>query len=70
MDDVSYEDTNTTITAITENNQHIVRNLSNLKVTVSSAIAKNSASISKYEITFNNVTKTLTTAGTVDFGTI
>lgn len=67
---IAYEDTNMTITAITENNQHIVRNLSNLKVTVSSAIGQNSASISKYEITFNNVTKTLTTAGTVDFGTI
>jgi len=67
---VTYKDTNTTITAITGNNQHIVRNLSNLKVTITSATAKNSASISKYEITFNGVTKSLTSAGTVDFGTI
>ena len=67
---ISYQDTNSTITAITGNNQHIVRNLSNLKVTIQNATGKNSASISKYEITFNSVTKTLTSAGTVDFGTV
>lgn len=67
---VSYKDTNDTIVAITGNNQHIVRSLSNLKVTVTSATAKKSASISKYDITFNNVTKSITSAGTVDFGTI
>lgn len=67
---ISYQDTNTDIISITGNNKHIVRNLSNLKVTVSSASAKKGASISKYEMTFNGITKTLTSAGTVDFGTI
>lgn len=65
---ISYQDTNSAITAITGNNQHIVRNLSNLKVTITSATANKSAIISKYEITFNGVTKSLTSAGTVDFG--
>ena len=67
---ISYQDTNSSITAITGNNKHIVRNLSNLKVSISNATAKKSASMSKYELTFNGVTKTLTSAGTVDFGTV
>lgn len=67
---VSYEDTNSTVVAITGNNQHIVRNQSNLKVTFTSATALNSASISKYELTFNGSTQTLTSVGTVDLGTV
>lgn len=67
---ISYQDSNSTITSITGSNQYIVRNLSNLKVTITSATSLNSASISKYDITFNNVTKSLTSAGTVDFGVI
>lgn len=70
LSNISYQDTNTNITAITGNNKHIVRNLSNLKVTVSSGTARKGASISKYELTFNGITKTLTSAGTVDFGTV
>ena len=67
---ITYLDSNTTITNITGNNQHIVRNLSNLKVTFTSATGKNSATISKYEVTFNGSTKTLTSAGTIDYGTV
>lgn len=70
MGTVTYADTNTTVTAITGNNQHIVQNKSNLKVTYTQATAKYSATISKYTIVLNNVTKTSTTAGTIDFGTI
>ena len=51
---ISYQDTNSSITAITGNNKHIVRNLSNLKVSISNATAKKSASMSKYELTFND----------------
>lgn len=65
---ISYLDSNSTITAITGNNQHIVRNQSNLKVTFTSATAKNSASISKYEITLNGSTQTKTSATTIDYG--
>ena len=68
---ITYADTNTTVTAITGNNQHIVQNKSNLKITYTSATAKNSATITSYSFTLNGVTKTSTSAGgTIDFGTI
>lgn len=68
---LSYADTNTTVTAITKNNQHIVQNKSNLKVTYTSATGKNSATITKYTFVLNGVTKTSTSAGgTIDFGVI
>lgn len=68
---ITYADTNTTVTAITGNNQHIVQNQSNLKVTYASATGKNSATIKSYSFTLNGVTKTSTSAGgTVDFGKI
>lgn len=68
---ISYQDTNTTVTAITGNNQHIVQNKSNLKVTYTAATAKNSATIKEYKFVLNGVTKTSTSAGgTIDFGTI
>lgn len=67
---ISYQDSNSSIVNITGNNQHIVQNQSNLKVTLSSATAKKSASIVKYEVTFNGNTKTLTEAGTIDYGKV
>ena len=67
---ITYLDSNDSIVAITDNNQYIVRNLSNLKITCASATGNKGAKISKYEITFNGSTKNLDSAGTVDFGTI
>ena len=67
---ISYLDSNTNIVNITENNQHIVRNLSNLQVTYSGATPKNSATISKYEITFNGSTQTKYNATTLNYGTV
>lgn len=68
---ITYADTNTTTSAVTNNNQHIVQNQSNLKVTYTSATAKNSATIKEYTFTLNGVTKTSTSAGgTIDFGKI
>lgn len=67
---LSYLDSNSSIVAITENNQHIVRNQSNLKVTYTGATAKKGASISKYEITFNGGTQTKTAATTIDYGKV
>ncbi len=66
----SYADTNATTTAITEDNQRIIRNNSNLVFTLGTATAKNSATISQYKVVFNGVTKTRTTAGTLDFGKV
>ena len=67
---LSYLDSNSDVVAITENNQHIVRNQSNLKVTYTGATAKKGASISKYEITFNGGTQTKTSATTIDYGKV
>lgn len=67
---ISYLDSNSTSVAITGNNQHIVRNISNLKVTYTGASPKKGASISKYEITFNNSTLTKTSAETIDYKTV
>lgn len=49
----TYQDTNTTITALTGNNQILVKGYSNVKTTISTAnkaIAKNSTTIKKYNM--------------------
>lgn len=66
----TYKDSNSNTVAITGNNQRIIRNNSNLLFTVGSATGKNGANITKYEITFNNVVKSRTSAGDLDFGKI
>lgn len=66
----SYRDNNSTIVGITEDNQRIVRNQSTLLFTIGAGTAKNSAVISKYQVTFNGTTKEITNAGTIDFGKI
>ena len=68
-DKISYQDTNGSIVAKTGNNQLIVRNLSNLKATITSATAKNYATITGYEIVFNGNTQTVQ-AGITDLGAV
>jgi len=67
---ITYKDSNSTTTAVTGNNQQLVQNLSNLLVTITSATGNKGASISKYEATINNTTKSITSAGNIDFGKI
>ena len=67
---VTYKDNNSTTTAVIGNNQQLVQNLSELLVTITSATAKKSASISKYKATINGVTKLITSAGSIDYGVI
>ncbi len=67
---ISYKDTNTDVTAITGNNQHIVQNQSTLQVTVTAATGNKGATISKYEATLSGVTKSRTSAGSFSFGVI
>ena len=67
---ISYKDNNSTTTAVTGNNQQLVQSLSKLLVTITSATAKKGATITKYDATINNVTKSITSAGNIDFGTI
>ena len=65
---LTYADTNAATIAITENNQHIIRNKSTLRATVGTGAAKKGASIAKYETTINAATKAGN--GALDFGTI
>ena len=67
---VTYADTNATVVGITGNNQHIVQNKSSLTVYLDSATGNKGASISKYDVTVNGVTKTATAKGSIVFGTI
>ena len=69
-DNISYRDTNPDTVAVTENDQKLVQNLSTMLATITSATSKKGASISKYEVTFNNATRTLTSAGNIDYGTV
>ena len=67
---ITYKDTNSDVTAITGNNQHIVQNQSTLQLTVTAATGNKGATISKYEATLNGVTKSRTSAGSFSFGSI
>lgn len=67
---LSYQDTKSSIVAITNNNQLIVRNQSTLEVSFTAATAKKSASISKYQIIFNGNTQDKTSAGSYSLGTV
>jgi len=67
---ITYKDNNSTTVAVTGNNQYLVQNLSSLLVTIASATGNKGASISKYEATLNGVTKTITSAGNIDYGVI
>lgn len=67
---LTYKDDNAFTTNITGDNQRIIRERSNLVFTIGTATALKGATISKYEITFNNTTKSTTTAGDLNFGNI
>lgn len=60
----SYKDTNSTVTAITDNDQQIVRNQSTLQVKATSLSAKKSATISTVTCALNGTTYTGTISGT------
>lgn len=66
---VSYKDNNSTITNITNDNQLIVRNLSTLNIIIEPATAQNSATISHYELIFNNTSQNVQ-SGTTNLGTV
>lgn len=55
---VAYQDTNSTTTTITGNNQQIIQNKSTVQFNITSASAKNSATLSSVKITINGVTQT------------
>lgn len=67
---VTYKDNNTTTTAITGDNQRIIRNHSNLVFTFENATSHKGATISKYQVTLSGTTKERTSAGNIDFGKV
>lgn len=76
ISNVSYIDNNSSTVAITGNNQQIIRNNSVLLFTLGTLTAKNSATLTKAEITLNGVTKSTNLSGSsasntqINFGTV
>lgn len=66
----TYYDNDSSIVAITGNNQHIVQNKSTLYVSVGSATANKSSTIKSYAVECNGVTKSSYIAGIFNMGTI
>lgn len=66
----SYADTNAKTVAVTGDSTKLVQGQSTLRLTNLTATAKNGASVASYNITIGGVTKSSTSGGTVDIGTI
>lgn len=72
----TYLDSNGTTTTLTGNNQYIVQNKSTLQVKIpatAKAVAQNSATMSRYEVSVNGSTQSInyaTTDLTLNFGTV
>lgn len=67
---VSYNDANATVVAVTGDAQTIVQRQSDLQVTFAAASGQKGATIAQYSATIAGITKTATTAGTLDFGAL
>ena len=68
--DFGYNDSNAETVLITQNEQRIIRNNSNLVFYIGVATPQNAAAISNYEVTFNEITKSITSPGNLDFGIV
>lgn len=69
----TYQDTNATTIAITNNNQQIIRNNSTLQISITNAQAKNYATLSGLNVVINGTIYTGTlsgTTGTINVGTL
>lgn len=73
---IAYQDTNSTTTNITQNNQIIIQNNSNLQFTFNTLTAYKYATLTTVAVTLNGVTKSANLSGssvgssTINFGTI
>lgn len=68
-----YQDINSQMTAITNNNQQLIRNNSNLQISISNASAKNYATLSSLTAVINGTTYTGSlrgTGGSIDVGVL
>lgn len=64
--DITYADTNATTTAITQNNQYIIRNKSTLQLTVNNLAAINGATLSSINIAGAGINQTRSLSGSSD----
>lgn len=67
---VSYKDADAGTVAVTGDDQVIVQRQSDLQVTFAAASGQKGATIAQYSATIAGITKTATTAGTLDFGAL
>jgi len=68
MSNPTYQDTNSTTVAITENNQKIIQKQSNLTIAIPAATAQKYATITKYQVIINGVTREQAAAGNMSWG--
>lgn len=65
----TYRDNNSAVVSVTGNNQIMVQNASTVRVNITAATAKNSATIKSYSVAFGNLSAS-STSTTVTMGTI
>jgi len=70
MANPTYQDSNSTTVAITENNQKIIQKQSSLTIAIPAATAKKYATITKYQVTINGVTREQAAAGNMSWGVL
>lgn len=70
MANPTYQDSNSTTVAITENNQKIIQKHSSLTIAIPAATAQKYATISKYQVTINGVTREQAAAGNMSWGVL
>ena len=70
MSNPTYQDSNSTTVAITEDNQKIIQKQSSLTIAIPAATAQKYATISKYQVTINGVTREQAAAGNMSWGVL
>lgn len=70
MGNPTYQDSNSTTVAITENNQKIIQKHSSLTIAIPAATAQKYATISKYQVTINGITREQAAAGNMNWGVL
>ncbi|MBR6624569.1 MAG: hypothetical protein IKK91_11855 [Ruminococcus sp.] len=70
MANPTYQDSNSTTAAITENNQKIIQKQSSLTIAIPAATAQKYATITKYQVTINGVTREQAAAGNMSWGVL
>ena len=70
MANPTYQDSNSTTVAITENNQKIIQKHSSLTIAIPAATPQKYATITKYQVTINGVTREQAAAGNMSWGVL